>query len=192
LLDALDAVLLGGLDKYRGQFVTPPVVARVIATLASPSVGQRVYDPCFGSAGLLTAALDYVHEHTADRVARTGQLLLDVAGVEINPDAFTIGLTRLALAGIADPQLEVGNSLERPPSNCPKGDGFDIVLANPPWGGKVDPAIATQYPIRTSESAALLSSTRSPSCDLVEEQLWWFNRASCLVLAHCCGYAECC
>ena len=155
LLDALDAILLGNLDKFRGQFVTPPVVSRLIAALASPSAGQRVYDPCFGSAGLLTAAVDYVQEHTAERVARTGQPLLHVAGVEINPDAFTVGLTRLALSGIADPQLEVGNSLERSPSSSPQSDGFDIVLANPPWGGKVDPAIATHYPIRTSESAAL-------------------------------------
>ena len=116
LLDKLDSILLKSRDRYRGEFFTPPLVAQLLVELGAPAVGERIYDPCFGSAGLLTAAIDYVNNHTSERVTRGGQPLLHVSGVEKNSNAYTIGLTRLALAGVANPQIELGNSLERTPS----------------------------------------------------------------------------
>jgi len=78
-----------------------------------------------------------------------------VSGVELNADAFVIGLTRLALAGVDDPQLELGNSLERTPPNNPQQDGFDVVLANPPWGMRVHPAGLDHFPVRTTDTTGL-------------------------------------
>ena len=192
LLAALDAALHGNPDKYAGQFATPPTVARLLVALAAPSTGQRVYDPCFGSAGLLTAAVDYVQEHMKDRVVRAGQPLLHIAGVEINPDSYTLGLTRLALVGVADPQLELGNSLERTPSNIAQRDGFDVVLANPPWGVKVDLDGLDHFPIRTAESSALFIQHAMSQLRLAAERSWSFHRVSFSDRARCIGYARCC
>lgn len=141
--------------RMSGEFYTPTVVADLVAALASPAAGNHVYDPCFGSAGLLTAAHDYVLRNEKDRARRDGNEAVSISGVEINPNTYVIGLTRLALAGVVSPHLELGNSLERTPSNNPQSEGFDIVLANPPWGGKVDPSGLDHFPIRTSDSAAL-------------------------------------
>lgn len=136
LLDSFDAVLDKLRNKDTGQYRTPIAIARLLASLAAPAVGDRVYDPCFGSAGLLTAAYDAVRGKTAEPFSRSGSPALSIYGVEINLEAYIIGLVRLTLAGVDDPQIELGNALERTPPNNAHRDGFDVVLANPPWGWK--------------------------------------------------------
>lgn len=156
LLDTFNTVVFQGMRSGEAaQYRTPAAVARLIVTLANPTAGERIYDPCFGTANLLTAAVDYVQDKLPERHSRGSDPPLHLAGVEINADAYTIGLTRLVLAGIADPQLELGNSLERTPPTNPQSEGFDIVLANPPWGSKVDLRGHDHFPIRTNDSASL-------------------------------------
>jgi len=155
LLDTFDAVLDRTLDKASGQFRTPPAVARIMAELAAPMVGERVYDPCFGSASLLTAAWDHARRQDKARFSRGGLPTLSISGVERDPSAYVIGLLRLALAGIGDPQLELGNSLERMAAESPQREGFDVVLANPPFGTRFDAPGVDHYPVRTGDAAGL-------------------------------------
>jgi len=155
LLGVFDALLDRALGKSFGEFRTPAAIVNLLAELAAPAPGDRVYDPCFGTAGLLTAACDHVLRKGKDRFTRNGGPGLMVSGVELNPNAFVIGLTRLALAGVDDPQLELGNSLERTPPNNPQQDGFDIVLANPPWGMRVHSAGLDHFPVRTTDTTGL-------------------------------------
>ena len=62
--------------------------------------------------------------------------VLDISGVELNESTFLIGLTRLVLAGVETPRLVLGDSLERDAPSSATREGFDVVLANPPIGGK--------------------------------------------------------
>lgn len=155
MLDTLDEVLMKSVGKHSGEHRTPDAITRFIAELAAPVEGDRIYDPCFGSAGLLTAACDHVRKLEGDRFTRSGVAALSVSGVEINQNAYVIGLSRLSLAGINDPQLELGNSLERTASNNPERDGFDVVLANPPWGMRVDTSGLDHFPVKTTEATGL-------------------------------------
>jgi type I restriction enzyme M protein len=133
ILDSLDQALVDTSGAYESQ--TPTSIARLIAALGQPQAGERVYDPCFGFGNLLVAAWQHA-ERSRQGALRPGPVL-DVAGVEINESAFLIGLTRMILAGIEHPQLELGNSLEREWPSSPSRQGFDLVLANPPIGAKV-------------------------------------------------------
>src|SRR5690606_28574476 len=83
--------------------------------------------------------------------------LLEIAGIEINASAFLIGLTRMLLAGIETPRLELGNSLEREPLSSPSRQGFDVVLANPPIGAKTsrEPWRYQHFAIATNDSTGL-------------------------------------
>lgn len=135
LLELFDLVLAETSEAYDGQHQTPANIARLVAALAQPQQGERVYDPCFGSGNFLIAAWQQA-ERTWQQARRPGPLL-EVAGIEINEGVFLIGLTRMLLAGIDHPQLELGNSLERGQPNSPSREGFDLVLANPPIGAKV-------------------------------------------------------
>ena len=155
MLYAFDDFLEASRDKYAGEFKTPLHVARLMVELAAPTMGESVYDPCFGSAGLLTNAFDYALRNAAQKTARHGEKRLSIFGIELKESAYIIGLARMALAGIDDPQIELGNSLERTPPNNPEQDGFDVVLANPPWGGRQNLAGLDHFPIRTSASTGL-------------------------------------
>jgi len=155
ILDVFDAVLEKTRDKHTGEFRTPGAVVRLMVELAAPVAGDRVYDPCFGFAGLLTAASDYARRTGKDRFSRSGAQPLNVSGVELNRNAYLIGLTRLALVGIDDPQLELGSSLERTASNNPQRDGFDVVLANPPWGMRKDIKGLDHFPVKTTDVTGL-------------------------------------
>jgi len=151
----LNVVFEGPMNYGMGAFRTPPGIAGLMVALAAPTAGDRVYDPCFGTGGLLTAAHDYAFHEQKGQAFRNGISPIHVAGVEILPEIYVIGLVRLALAGIDDPQIELGNSLERMPLTNPQTDGFDVALVNPPWGGRVEPRGLDHFPVRTSGSAAL-------------------------------------
>lgn len=155
LLDVFDQAIAETGDPYDGQYATPVNIARLVAALANPQPGERVYDPCFGSGNFLVAAWQQA-EHSRNELRRPGALL-DVAGIEINASAFLIGLTRMLLAGIESPRLELGNSLERESLSSPSRQGFDVVLANPPIGVKTsrEPWRYQHFAIATSDSTGL-------------------------------------
>lgn len=155
LLDVFDQAIAETGDPYDGQYATPVNIARLVAALANPQPGERVYDPCFGSGNFLVAAWQQA-EHSRNELRRPGALL-DVAGIEINASAFLIGLTRMLLSGIESPRLELGNSLERESLSSPSRQGFDVVLANPPIGVKTsrEPWRYQHFAIATSDSTGL-------------------------------------
>jgi len=155
LLDLFDIAIDSKFDKYAPEFRTPPGIASLLVEIAAPTAEERVYDPCFGSATLLTAAYEHARDKAKVRISRDGAPALKIFGIERNSSAYIIGVTRLALAGINEPQLELGNSLERSPLRNSQRDGFDVVLANPPWGLRVDPVGLDHYPIRTTDSTDL-------------------------------------
>jgi len=155
LLHAFDEIQAKDLRPEFGEHRTRGPIAQVIASLAAPAPNDRIYDPCFGSGGLLTATLDYLQNKDEKGTARGATPSLAVFGVECNLEAFVIGLTRLALAGADLPHLELGNSLERMQPDNPQKEGFDVVVANPPWGDRVRDEILSHYPVRTNDTSGL-------------------------------------
>jgi type I restriction enzyme M protein len=158
LLDTFDEILQSNQDKHRGEFRTPNHVVRLMVALAAPARGESIYDPCFGSAGLLTGAIDYALQKSEQGKVRYDQTGLRISGIEQNESAYTVGLTRLVLAGCDDPQLEHNNSLLRPPLANPSKEGFDVVLANPPWGwtARMDERYGLEhYPVMTKDGTGL-------------------------------------
>ena len=125
--------------------------------MASPQPGERVYDPCFGSGNLLVAAWQQAEGSRIEQ--RRAGALLDVSGIEINASAFLVGLTRMLLAGIESPRLELGDSLERESPGSLWRLGFDGVLGNPPIGStaSLEPSRYQHFAISlpTSDSTGL-------------------------------------
>lgn len=155
LLAEFDEFLESILENDAGQFRTPASINRLLVEIASPKTGDKIYDPCFGFGGNLTAAWEHLRNSDQGRFTASDKNLLSVSGVEINPCAFIIGLARIVLAGISNPQLELGNCLERETATNPRKDGFDVILCNPPWGTKIDPQGLDHFPIQTNDGTSL-------------------------------------
>jgi type I restriction enzyme M protein len=155
VLDLFDQAIGETSDSHDGQHATPFNIARLVAALANPQPGERVYDPCFGSGNFLVAAWQQA-ARSRHELRRPGALL-EVAGIEISADTFLVGLTRMLLAGIDSPRLELGDSLERDSPGSPSRQGFDLVLANPPIGAKSGRSSSRyqHFAIQTSDSTGL-------------------------------------
>jgi type I restriction enzyme M protein len=152
--DVLDEVLRSNTDRFAGEYFTPPQIAALMVEIVGPRQGESVYDPCFGFAGLLTTAMDSARPTKNAASVANGQPLR-LNGMEINSEAFVIGITRLGLSGISDSHLVHGNSLMEP-ERYHSTEGFDVVLANPPWGMKIDlHGQEERYPIPTKDSSSL-------------------------------------
>ena len=143
--------------KQVGEFATPEHVAALMLELADPEPGHKVYDPCFGFGELLVGAARRLRE-----AARTGppRVWADIRqdgifGIEINRLSYAVGLCRILLAGIDRPGLELSDALERPLPRSRSGDGFDRIMAVPPWGMRVSRTPAAHFPFPNRHSETL-------------------------------------
>jgi hypothetical protein len=143
--------------RYSGEFATPSALADFMVELAAPRAGDRVYDPCFGLGGLLVGA--------ARRIVREGMTLSprdwnpqrsqSFFGIELRPEIALIAAARLALAGMPFARLEIGNSLERNGVGDQGNEGFDCILANPPFGFRVNEAASSRFRVRSTSGNVL-------------------------------------
>lgn len=145
-----------------GQFFTPREVIRAMVQTINPEAGQTVYDPCCGTAGFLVQSFLHMRtklgdETTADQLDTITCRTL--YGREKENLIFPIALANLALHGIDEPQLWHGNSLT---GNETYGglyqDApalFDVVLTNPPFGGKEGKEAQTRFAYKTGATQVL-------------------------------------
>ena len=142
-----------------GEFATPQHVAALMLELAHPEPGDRVYDPCFGFGELLVGAARRLRAAARAASPRDWANVqhAGIFGVEIEPLSYAVGLCRTLLAGIDGPRLELTDALERPLPRNRSGDGFDCILATPPWGARrMRPSSGQfQFPTRNSETLFL-------------------------------------
>ena len=156
--DALRTVMATQ-GRLVGEFATPQHVAALMLELADPEPGDRVYDPCFGFGELLVGAARRLRAAARAASPRDWADVQHAAifGVEINPLSYAVGLCRTLLAGIDGPGLELTDALERPVPRSRSADGFDRILATPPWGGRTARSSSGQFrfPSRNSETLFL-------------------------------------
>ena len=142
-----------------GEFATPNQVATLMLDLADPQPGDRVYDPCFGFGELLVGAARRLREAARAAPPRVwaGIRQAGIFGIEINRLSHAVGLCRVLLTGIDRPGLELSDALERPLPRSRSGDGFDCIMAVPPWGRRASrkPAVRFPFPSRQSETLFL-------------------------------------
>ena len=157
LFDDVLRTVMAGQGKQAGEFATPKQVAALMLELVNPEPGDRVYDPCFGFGELLVGAARRLREaaRTASPRVWSDIQQAGIFGIEINRISYAVGLCRILLAGIDRPGLELRDALERPLPRNRSGDGFDCIMAVPPWGMRISRAPAGQFPFASRNSESL-------------------------------------
>ena len=113
-----------------GQFRTPRHIIDFIVALIAPQKNETILDPACGTAGFLISAYKYIqtnHKLTPDENAK---LLNSIEGYDISPDMVKLALVNFYLHGSQQPQISEYDTLT---SEQRWGDGFDVILANPPF-----------------------------------------------------------
>jgi type I restriction enzyme M protein len=134
--------------KHAREYATPSKLVNLMLDLVGPESWERVYDPCFGTGGFLVRAVQrFVQQES---LALQLPIPRQIYGVELKSDLHLIATARLLLAGVI-PHLRRGDALDQSSSDLGRRQGgFDCILANPPFGLSVQPAIAAQYPIASN------------------------------------------
>ncbi len=150
-----------------GQFRTPRHVIRAMVALVDPRLGETVYDPAAGTAGFLVGAYDHIRlanslpdgveeveaEGKAIRRGLGDALSRDAVrrlheetffGNDVDPQMVRLATMNLTLRGLDRVRVLRRDALTRTLDGAAKAElglparGFDVILANPPFSGRLD------------------------------------------------------
>jgi type I restriction enzyme M protein len=147
---------MGNAGRNGGEYYTPRPLIRAMVQVVHPTVGERIYDAACGSAGFLCESFDYLK---AGKKLTTSDLKTlqerTFYGKEKKSLAYVIAIMNLILHGIDAPNIVHTNTLTENLADVQDKDRFDVILANPPFGGKERKEVQQNFPIRTGETAFL-------------------------------------
>jgi type I restriction enzyme M protein len=148
---------MGNAGRNGGEYYTPRPLIRAMIRVVDPKIGETVYDGACGSGGFLCEAFDYMREQNPKRSTAQERRLQETTfyGKEKKGLAYVIGIMNLVLHGIEAPNIIHTNTLTENLADIQEKDRYDIILANPPFGGKERPEVQQNFPIRTGETASL-------------------------------------
>lgn len=141
-----------------GEYYTPRAVTAFMVDRIDPHPGERLFDPACGTGGFLTCAIRHMRDRYVKTVADEKALQAGLRAVEKKPLPHMLCVTNMLLHGIEDPSfVQHDNTLARPYISWGQKERVDIILANPPFGGKEEDGIESNFPahFRTKETADL-------------------------------------
>ena len=144
----------------QGQFRTPRHIIKLMVDMLEPKPDMTIADPACGTGGFLVGVLEHIlRENTSpegilsdgDSMHYTGDLLTDeqwrhirssmLHGFDFDATMLRIAAMNLLLHGVDSPDIHYQDTMsgsfdERFPAETQ--DGFDLILANPPFKGSLD------------------------------------------------------
>jgi type I restriction enzyme M protein len=164
---------MGNAGRNGGEYYTVRPLIRTIVKVVDPKIGQSIYDGAGGSMGFLCEGFDYLKNSKAAKGSVTGvppvagngnglsttewEILQKRTffGKEKKGLAYIIGIMNMIFHGIEAPNIIHTNTLAENLADIQEKDRYDIVLANPPFGGKERAEVQQNFPIKTGETAYL-------------------------------------
>lgn len=148
---------MGNAGRDGGQYYTPRPLIRTIVKVVVPKLGDKIYDGACGSAGFLVEAFNYLTEDRQKLSSSDWDKLQTSTfyGKEKIALPYIIGVMNMILHGIDTPNIKHTNTLSENLADIQEKDRFNVVIANPPFGGKERPEVQQNFPIKTGETAFL-------------------------------------
>ncbi len=147
---------MGNAGRNGGEYYTPRPLIRAMVQVVKPRLGERIYDGACGSAGFLCESYDYL---TAKSNLSTKDLKTLQEKIFYSKEkkslAYVIAIMNMILHGIEAPNIIHTNTLTENLADIQEKDRYEVVLANPPFGGKERKEVQQNFPIRTGETAFL-------------------------------------
>lgn len=147
---------MGNAGRNGGQYYTPRPLIRAIIEVLNPQVGEKIYDAACGSAGFLCEAYTYMYDRMEKNTANLKTLQESTLyGKEKKNLAYIIGVMNMILHGIEAPNIIHTNTLTENIRDIQEKDRYNVILANPPFGGKERKEVQQNFDIKTGETASL-------------------------------------
>ncbi len=147
---------MGNAGRNGGEYYTPRPLIKTIVKVVAPVIGNKIYDGAVGSAGFLVESFEYLK--SSKKLTTTDAETLQKRtfyGKEKKSLAYIIGIMNMILHGIEAPNIVHTNTLAENLADIQEKDRYDIVMANPPFGGKERAEVQQNFLIKTGETAFL-------------------------------------
>jgi type I restriction enzyme M protein len=141
-----------------GEYYTPRALTAFMVDRIDPKPGETLFDPSCGTGGFLTCAVRHMRDRYVKKPEDEQALQRGLRAVEKKPLPHMLCVTNMLLHGIEDPGfVRHDNTLARPYVSYGQSDRVDIILTNPPFGGREEDGIESNFPahFRTKETADL-------------------------------------
>lgn len=141
-----------------GEYYTPRAVTAFMVDRIDPQPGELLLDPACGTGGFLTCSIRHMRDRYVRRPEHERTMQANLRAVEKKQLPHMLCVTNMLLHGIEDPSfVRHDNTLARPYISYSQPDRVDIVLTNPPFGGREEDGIESNFPthFRTKETADL-------------------------------------
>lgn len=147
---------MGNAGRNGGEYYTPRPLITTIVKVVNPKIGDKIYDGAVGSAGFLCEAFNYL-KSGKDLSTSEWEILQKRTfyGKEKKSLAYILGVMNLIFHGIEAPNIIHTNTLAENLADIQEKDRYEVVLANPPFGGKERAEVQQNFPIKTGETASL-------------------------------------
>ncbi len=151
---------MGNAGRNGGEYYTPRPLIRAMVDVIQPKIGETIYDGAAGSAGFLCEAYDYLRQGGSEKKQLSTSDLKTLQektfyAKEKKSLAYVIAIMNMILHGIEAPNVIHTNTLGENLQDITPSQQHEIVLANPPFGGKERPEVQQNFPIKTGETAFL-------------------------------------
>ncbi len=148
---------MGNAGRNGGEYYTPRPLIRAMIQVTNPKIGERIYDGACGSAGFLCEAYTYLTTENPNRSTADDKVLQERTfyGKEKKSLAYVIAIMNMILHGIEAPNILHTNTLSENIMDIQDKDRMEVILANPPFGGKERGEVQQNFPVRTGETAFL-------------------------------------
>ena len=147
---------MGDAGGYAGEFYTPRPLIRAMVKVIDPQPGQSVYDAA-GSCGFLIEAFEHLKAMRQQLTTRQWDEIQQQTfyGYEKTTLAYVMGMMNMILHGIESPKLYRQNTLTQNIRDIQEKDRYDLIPANPPFGGKEKAQIQQNFPIQSNATELL-------------------------------------
>lgn len=153
---------MGNAGRNGGEYYTPRPLITTIVKVVAPKIGDKIYDGACGSAGFLCEAFNYLKNRPSTGSgnglsSKETEILQKRSfyGKEKKSLAYILGVMNMILHGVEAPNIIHTNTLAENLADIQEKDRYDVVLANPPFGGKERAEVQQNFPIKTGETASL-------------------------------------
>ncbi len=146
---------MGNAGRNGGEYYTPRPLIRAMIQVVKPKIGDRIYDGACGSAGFLCESYDYLRQGNLTTKQLETLQNNTFTGKEKKSLAYVIAIMNMILHGIDAPNIIHTNTLTENLSEIQEKNRFEVIFANPPFGGKERKEIQQNFPIKSGETAFL-------------------------------------
>src|SRR5467141_3581052 len=141
-----------------GEYYTPRAITAFMVDRIDPKPGEILFDPACGTGGFLTCAIRHMRDRYVKKVEDEQAMQAGLHAVEKKQLPHMLCVTNMLLHGIENPSfVRHDNTLARPYISYGASDRVDVVLTNPPFGGREEDGIESNFPkhFQTRETADL-------------------------------------